>query len=344
VEKKIEVQENSAVLSFDLPARTSVQCFYGTDQDQLYRSVATVSLTESVELNLSGLEPGRIWYFRAVFTGTNGKKVFYRNGAFKTPGQPALRLDSVRIEPEKYGGLVKVFVSALMDAALSLDGVEHVFRQNGKTEFSRPLGMTEELFVYETRVGNLKPGRQYPFRLEGGSQKGESITWEGAITTLENNVALAKPVQGTFTNTFIADKMRLTGDVLSRVTDGSFDYFTGMAVSTDPGLSDQWVVVDLKDETPVEEIVCYWRAAAYPEAFSLSLSRDAVNWSQARKVMGDQERVIVDTMPVQVSRASFGGERARYVRLFFPAGGKYYHRFDSYRFLQLVELKVFPKE
>jgi hypothetical protein len=343
-ETKIDVDQSSAILHFNPAQDVTAQCFYGPIHGKPDQSILTIEPTTNLEVMLTGLAPGRIYFFQTGFYDSNMVMVYFRNGAFKTPGQPILRLDSVEVVPEKYEAAIRVFVSSEMEGSVVFEGTAYPLQFTGTKEFFRPMGMTEQMLVYETSIKNAKPSKKYTYKITGKDRKGIKIVSSGEFTTLENNIALYKPVQGTFNGTFIADNFQLEGDILSRATDGKYDYTTGMAVSTDPDLEDQWLVVDLQAGFPVDEITCYWRAVAYPVEYTVSIGTNGTDWTEVKIVRADKEREVLGNMPVQVGRASFDGAMARYVKVFFPKGGQYFRRFDNYRFLQLVELKVIPKE
>jgi len=340
--QQIEVNDNSAVLRFILPCKVSVQCFYGTDPLKPDRSVIMVSETDNVELFLPNLKKGSIYYYQIVCY-TKGKKSFYKNGAFKTTGRPELRIYSVEYLPDKYETTIKFFVTDEISAEVEIDNKKYKCTLSGNKEIESYPNLKENLFIYQVCIKDLKPSKKYTYKFLGVKDN-QNIKTNGEFYTLENNIALGKPVIGTFNGTYIADNFELGGDVINRVTDGKYGYLDGMAVSNDPELSDQWLIVDLGKEYPVKEVVCIWRSLAYPVKFYLSLSVDGKEWICEQVVEGAQESSMAGNMPVKLSRAFFDCKDSRYVKLLFPVGGEYVRRYEHYRFLQLVELKVFPKE
>ena len=135
--------------------------------------------------------------------------------------------------------------------------------------------------------------------------------------------------------------------MLSRITDGTLDYFKGMATSGDPKNADQWVKIDLGDIFTLDKILTFWRGTAYPNQFSLLVSLDGKAW----KTISDD----LDAGRGEISRSESGDplmivttdaekSMARFVKLFVQKGARCYQKHRNFHFVQLFEIKVYPAE
>ncbi len=71
----------------------------------------------------------------------------------------------------------------------------------------------------------LQPLKEYIVNISGKGNISDST--QTVFLSGEHNIALGKKVYGTFDSKYIGDRFELKGDVLKRVTDGSFDYAKG---------------------------------------------------------------------------------------------------------------------
>lgn len=350
IKEKLEsVNETDVVLSFQLPQKATVQFFYsdqfaGINAGQSYLGIEASNL---IEVPLTGLKPGTVYYFHANFYDEKNQRLYYRISWFKTAGIPELKIYSFTASESMKEVEFTVLANKTGKGTVRVDGVSGPvpLSASGIRKIPLDLSAYADSEAFTAKISGLIPGTSYTASLSFSDSSGKTVSQKMVFMTKENNVALKKKVQGTFDSKFIGDVFELEGDVLSRVTDGDFDYKTGMAVSSkNPLEEEQWVLVDLESTYPIKDIQTYWRALAYPSSYEVSLSVDGKSWSPAKKVMNDSGSETIGSMPMKVSKFDFKGQKARFVKISVPKGTKCYQRFDSYKFVQLVEMKVHPQE
>jgi len=161
------------------------------------------------------------------------------------------------------------------------------------------------------------------------------------------NLALGKKASGTFIylppNDALVDSKK---DVLSRCVDGITSYFKGMATSGSVRGADQAVTIDLGGNYPIDSIVCYWRALAYPESFSIKVSSDGTSWTEVSSKVNAGEGALARSDagdPMRVVSAPANGATARYIQVFVAKDSPYYVKHANWDFVQLMEVEVYPK-
>ncbi len=350
-EKVSVIKDKEAVLTFELPQKATVQFFYADTFAGINAGMSYLSIEpdKKIEVPLSGLKPGTIYYFHANFYDDKNQRLFYRISWLKTTGRAETTIYSFKADESLYSSKFSVLVNNPGTAKLQVEqpGVkqEIVLTQKEKSVVSLDLGATESVYVYEGMAEKLKPEQKGKATLTFTDDKGLIRTMTTDFETCENNVAFGEKVEGTFNGTYIADNFVLEGDILSRVVDGNMDYKSGMAVSKeDPSVDEQWILIDLGKSYPIKDVQTFWRALAYPLEYQVLLSQDMKKWSAPTTVKNDLPSYAIGSMPMKVSKADMNGRVARYVKLMVPKGTKCYQRFDSYKFVQLVECKVHPKE
>ena len=206
------------------------------------------------------------------------------------------------------------------------------------------------LFDYEAvAVFNLKPDQLYVFnpKMIDFNQNVQSFQVQN-IRTKEKNLALNRPVTGTFD--LPADPLdgtRGPGN-LSRITDGCFDLNLQTARSEAVPDGEQYFVIDLGVSQPLKEVVLFWDGLAYPQNFNIETSNDGTSWAVVAKNLnaadGALSRVlsknIYSSAQIQ-SVALSGNANGRYLRVFIPANADFYHRHSNWQFVRIYECKVF---
>lgn len=196
-------------------------------------------------------------------------------------------------------------------------------------------------------LSGLKPKTTYFYQVKASDYSAASVASKAlTFVTRGDNVALNKKVTGTFTALPPKDKFVKTGsdaDLLQRVTDGSMNYFNGMATSGPVPSADQYVVIDLGKSYSIKNITSFWRSLAYPNSLTIQVSSDNSTWTTladgvdvgaggfARSDNGDPMQVI--SMDSTLS--------GRYVKLLVSKGSAFFHKHADWDFVQLMEVKVF---
>lgn len=350
-EISVKTTDTGASLQFTPSEKVTVQFFYADSFEGINTGLSFVSIEpqDQIEVSLDGLRQGTIYYFQANFYDAKNERKFYRLGWFKTSGRAVTCIEKIDLYPAQYEAKVNLYMNNPGTGFVSLKAgkqdLKFAFVFQNKTTIPGSLGVQQEVNLYTASLSGLKAIQKYNLRILFTDEKGTVLSKDAVLETLENDIALKKPVEGTFTGKYIADNFILDGDILSRVNDGSFDYRSGMAVSSNnPAISDHWVIVDLQKSYPIRSVITFWRSLAYPLAYQVSLSIDKKTWTSLKNVVSPYTDQLAVNLPMKVGETAYKGENARFVKIFIPAGTKCYQRFDNYSFIQLMELKIYPQE
>lgn len=231
----------------------------------------------------------------------------------------------------------------LFKTSIGAVGGEIVYGLDSKN-LTRKASITEFGVINSAALTGLNPNRVYFYKVTAHDAFGRSVS--SNIKTLspkKRNIAKDKKVSGTFTALPPKDPYVTKGNVLSRVVDGKLSYFYGMATSQSVRNSAQYVTIDLGRTYPLKNAIIFWRALAYPEDFSVSISNDSRNWSSVaaklnaalgafgRSETGDPMRVV----NVNLRRS------ARYIRVYVDKNSPCYQKHANWDFVQLMEVQVF---
>ena len=207
---------------------------------------------------------------------------------------------------------------------------------------------SESGVINSATLTGLEPGYNYFYMVKAWDAYGNKVESDvDSFSPPRANLALGKSVTGTFTNLPPHDNLvDQTKNVLARTVDGITGYFKGMATSGSIRSGDQQVTIDLGDSYPIDSIISYWRALAYPENFSIKISEDEATWRElgsrlnagagafARSDAGDPMRVV--NIPAE-------GARARYVQIKIAKDSPYFVKHINWDFVQLMEVEIYPK-
>jgi hypothetical protein len=228
----------------------------------------------------------------------------------------------------------------------AVDGQVFYGRDPGKLDMIAA-NMESGVINSATLVG-LEPGLAYFYRVKAWDAYGEMLESEvNSFRPLGANLALGKKISGTFVylppNDDLVDKSK---DVLSRVADGVTGYFKGMATSGSIQKGDQYVVIDLGKSYALNSIVSYWRALAYPESFSVSVSEDNQKWTEISSKINAGEGAFARSDagdPMRVVNTGLKGARARFVKISMAKESPYFVKHADWDFVQLMEVEVFAR-
>jgi len=198
---------------------------------------------------------------------------------------------------------------------------------------------------YATLMG-LDPEMNYYYKIKAQDASG-NIYWSNlhSFRSRSTDLALGKSVSGTFTELPPNDPyVNSIKDVLSRVTDGVTGYFEGMATSRSILNGDQLVTIDLGSTLPLNSIISYWRALAYPKSFSVRISDDNINWKEISSNINAESGAFSRSDagdPMRVVSIDAKGENARYVQIFILENSPFYVKHPEWDFVQLMEVQVY---
>jgi len=202
--------------------------------------------------------------------------------------------------------------------------------------------------INSVTLTGLDPNFTYFYKVKAQDALGNQV--ESKVQSFQParaNLALEKPVSGTFSNLPPNDPLvNQTKNVLSRVVDGTTGYFQGMATSGSVRAADQQVTIDLGESHPIGSIVSYWRALAYPESFTVRISEDKATWKELSTRINAGEGAFARSDagdPMRVVNTPSDGTRARYVQIFIEKNSPCFAKHPNWDFVQLMEVQVFPK-
>ncbi|MFA6448733.1 MAG: discoidin domain-containing protein [bacterium] len=134
-------------------------------------------------------------------------------------------------------------------------------------------------------ITGLAPRTRYFLLVSATDMAGHEATSDMlGFETAPLNLALGKPVEGTFTNELEDPYIEKTDAPIKRVTDGDENYFTGFAKAWPTSSGIQWAQIDLGAELKAEEAVIVWSSLAVPQDYTLSTSSDGATWAQILKI------------------------------------------------------------
>lgn len=200
---------------------------------------------------------------------------------------------------------------------------------------SRYGNRTEKLkFPGRQKIEGLKPGTEYTFEFQG---RGGVVS--RSFKTLPPNLALGRPVFGSFNrlpeSRFVYDET----PAISRITDGRREWYQGMAYSSEVNTSDQVALIQLVRREKFSKVVVVWHARAYPETYNLMYSSDFKAWNTLeRKSSSYRSSIAPDHTPLLIDTVTNEFE-ALYVGVFVQKGAE--TRNDFRGILGLLEVEIY---
>ena len=334
------IKENSADILWQTDHETLGQIRYGLNPNRITEIHTGYFFTKEHSLSLENLKKGREYYFQIINQMVDNRHITSSLNTFKTKGIPLPRLKAISIK-NKTHNTVSLLIQPNIKTSIKLIYGSQSDKMNKKISINKAKSS------HILKITNLYPLQKYFCKISIKDNKNNSFTTNYQFETGEYNIALNKKVEGTFKNPYIADVFQLKGNILKRVTDGSFNYKTGMAVSFDPMKSDQFVLVDLGKIQAIEKIITYWRALAYPHFYFISFSNDNIKWEKLKKVVNLKKQksthIKGSGIPLIIGETDIKNIKTRYVKIFIPKGTPYYKKYSQYNFLQLIELKIYGR-
>jgi len=336
--KVTKIDKYSAIINWETDYETLGQVRYGLSPEDVNKVHAEYFFTKRHNIKIANLKRGKTYFFQIINMTPDGKVITSPLRKFKTKGIPLPEIVNISIIEKTYNK-VKLLIESNIPTKLGF----YYGKKSGV--YQKKLTKNKYQKKHLIDIKGLRPLNKYYYKVVIKDKENNQYSRVGNFITGEYNIALNKPVEGTFKNTYIADVFRLKGDILKRVNDGSFDYRKGMAVSFNPAKSDQFVIIDLKKIEPVSKIITYWRALAYPYFYYIYYSNNKKEWKKYKKIVKLKDKkprmVPGSGIPMKIGETEFKNFKARYIKIFIPKGAPYYKRYPKYKFLQLMELKIY---
>ncbi len=334
--KLIKITTNSAIFKWQTDYETAGQIRYGVKVDEINQIKVEPVFTTKHKLKLENLLPGKLYYYQIIALTPDNRIITSKLKKFKTKGIPYPEILSVKVIATYNSATFYINGNLKMKYTIE-------YKSENRKVIKRSRGYSKKAVL---NIKNLRPLTEYEYKITAIDKRGFKTEYTGKFTTGEHNIALGKKVEGTFTNHYIGDIFTLKGDILKRVTDGSFSYKDGMAVSGDPAFSSQFVIIDLGRVYEIEKIITYWRALAYPYFYYLYFSKDKKEWKRYKNIINlkDKKKIYIKGVgvPLKIGETKVN-LKTRYIKIFIPRNVPYYRKFPHYRFLQLMEVKVYGK-
>ncbi|MDI6781671.1 MAG: discoidin domain-containing protein [bacterium] len=334
-----EIAKHYAQVQWETNVETTGQVLYHPVREFQNNLAISIGMSTTHTVGLRKLLSGTMYQYQVRVKDTQGHTAASEWAAFTTTGIPLPLFEELCV-----GSLTKT--SAIIVARTNVP--TKLWVEYGTTTiYNNNLMVRGELkSFHQIALDGLKPDKSYHFQLTAYDNDGhEIISSDHEFTTMEDNIGLYMPTTGTFRE--CPDDKYISRDkgFLERITDGDTSYFTGMATSGDVTLQDQFVVIDLGIIQPIDRIKVYWRKLAYSKDYSIRLSNDNENWtvldSGINACNGADE--LSDTGdPMKMIITQGGGAKARFVQVFVPCGSDFFHKHEDWRFVQLMEVKVYP--
>ncbi|HPN32771.1 MAG TPA: discoidin domain-containing protein [bacterium] len=285
------------------------------------------------KIQLDGLTSGTLYYF-----DIKGETIYY--GSFKTTGREPVKINKIEItEASKYSANIKI------EFNYEIKGKFKYWKYNDENNI---LTINIEKFTNSVNVSlnDLEPSSIYYYEISAYDDAAREFN-SGKLffSTKENNSALNKKSVGTF-DVKLRD-MQGESDtvaVLKRITDGSTNYFSGIAVSQNIIEADQWVIVDLEEPVNIKLVIAFWRKLCYPTNYKIEFSNDCEKWEQIKNNInaanGIEQKADTGDPMLMVFTSGFS-KKARYIRL-TCLKNNFWAKHKDWNFIQLNELKVYP--
>jgi len=333
-----DITDNSVNILWNTNIETTGQVEYNPAHQN--RKNISLSLTSGTKHNitLKNLLPGTIYYYQITAKDYYGNLTSSDYHTFTTTGIPLPLFLSIKISQVSKTTAIINWITNVATTSQLRYGTDTNYRKGTLID-------KNFLLTHNVELNGLTPSTVYHFEISAKDEFGHRIVSEDmTLTTLENNIALRKPATGTFIHCSDERYISKETEFISRVTDGSTSYFTGMASSGDITLEDQYVIIDLGKMYPIDKVVTYWRGLAYSQDYTIKVSLDGINWTIIETgISGDDglnERSDTGD-PMKVISTPCDGVEAQYVQLFIAKGSRYYHKHKEWKFVQLMELKVY---
>lgn len=197
-------------------------------------------------------------------------------------------------------------------------------------------------------LSKLDPAALYYCTIKAWNESGNMALSElSYLNPLIVNLASGKDVSGTFTvlppNDPLVNRVK---PVLPRIVDSDIEVFGGMATSGSIKNKDQEVIIDLSESHLLRSIVLFWRAIAYPENFSVSVSNNKTIWREVASGINAGEGAFIrsgDGEPIRVVNIPVEDQLARYIKVFIPKNSSFYVKDEDWDYVQLMEIEVLSK-
>lgn len=343
----VDITKHTAAIEYTTVVATTSQVRYSPWRPDMNNVLIDQRVRTEHRLEMDGLLEGTEYYIQALIPKD---EVFSGIHKFRTEGKPLpiiLNINLDEIEPAR----ARLILTGNTGLNWKLYYGKYDGMMDAEAAKNSPDGKVSEMVGYETMHGfemiGLKPRTRYYFLLKAEDDEGRETESDlHGFDTPSVNLALGKPVEGTFRNELDDSYITPSDNPIGRVTDGDETYFGGFAKSMSPSLYKQFVMVDLEEVVEVAEVVVVWSRLAIPEEYTVKVDDGDQEWETVLEVDADGKKTEVSVLERRSSRGDPlvdvtipVNRKLRRVRLDAPMGVKMISKFD-FKVAILAEIKA----
>lgn len=334
-----DAHETGATITWETnhPARGRIR--FG-DTKQMENTKVNTTSDSRHRVQLRGLKEGTKYGFRVYSWDSSNRRIKSQLVFFETKGMPKPRIQRINIKNRtRLGGTVRWVTNVPTTATFS---VGHDTPLQHTTVHDSPTR------IHEVKLSQFFPNRSVYYRITMTDTRGRSErTTLRSFQTRENNVALNKPIRGTFSRPLNkVSRSELENPVIDRIVDGSLAFPKGLATSGNIPDTDQWFTVDLRQFYVPDTVVIFWRNIARPGSYRIQASKLGQEWSTLA-TMSAGDTSLIKRSGMGLARHSIplasGNEDYRYIRVLIPKDSPYHVKYNGDQFVQVFEFKLFPR-
>lgn len=162
-----------------------------------------------------------------------------------------------------------------------------------------------------------------------------------SFTTPLRNIAFGKPVTGSFNRLPESKFVDDSTPAITRVNDGRIEWYSGMAVSEEVNMREQFVLINLLKKKKLKRVKVYWNRNYYPISYDFIYSTDGKNWKKIARTSSGYKKIIApDNSPVMLDEFDLL-IKASYVGIQLRKNIKIHKRQAHKNYVQLMEIEVY---
>ncbi len=326
-----ELSETYCTISWITETLSTVNIKYGSEIPPK-NNIIILEADTSHKIKIDKLSSGTNYYYEI-----KGETEY--SGNFKTLGvEPIKILNTEFYNIDKNSADIKIIFNILVKGEF----IYWKYNEENNKKIKTFKDYNKILYVDLT---DLEASSIYYYFIKVEDQFGRMLISDTEyFSTKENNIALNKSVEGTFT----VKLPDMSGEeenisILNRVVDGSTNYFSGISTSENLSETDQWVILDLKEEYNIKLVILYWRKLCYPTRYNIEFSLDKINWNSVKTNInastGIQQKADTGD-PMLMVFTSGGGKNTRFMKI-TCFKDNYWVKHKDWNFVQLNEIKVY---
>ena len=205
---------------------------------------------------------------------------------------------------------------------------------------------TNHIIAFYQRIELAKQGEAVFSGLPSGTEftaefKVKDVAFSKSFTTPLFNAALNKPISGTFNRLPESKFVDDSTPAITRVNDGLVEWYKGMAVSTEVGMENQYVIINLLGTHHLKSMKVIWNANYYPLSYYIMYSMDGVKWEYfERKDTGYKSSAAPDNSPIMADEFPVSFD-AVFIGVWIDKNTSIHALQDYKNYVQLMEMEAY---